>query len=177
MTEDRSTGSPPGPAPTELRYLILAAQREGNRAFARLLEPTGLTPSQAEILVVLGELGPLSLRALGTMIVCEAGSPSRVVDALVRRGLVERRTDPSDRRAVLLDLTQTARELEPTLHAIERQIDSTTSDRLDAAQRTLLADVLRELLHGTREGLALDRRFEPWRSTPPGESTSMSGTS
>ena len=95
--------------------------------------------------MVLTEFGPLSLRDLGGMIVCEAGSPSRVVDALVQRGLVGRQSDPRDRRAVLLDLTTTARELVPTLHAIERELDAATADRLDPAQRALLAGVLREL--------------------------------
>ena len=167
VTEDSLTGTTSGLAPTELRYLILAAQREGHRLFARLLGDTGLTPSQSEIVVVLAEFGPLSLRDLGGMIVCEAGSPSRVVDALVQRKLVERQPDPRDRRAVLLDLTTTARELVPTLREIEREMDAATADRLDPAQRALLADVLRDFLNDTRDGLALDRRFAAWRSTPP----------
>jgi DNA-binding MarR family transcriptional regulator len=167
VAEDSSTGATSGPAPTELRYLILAAQREGSRAFARRLAATGLTPSQAEILTVLAEFGPLSLRDLGGMIVCEAGSPSRVVDALVRRRLVERQTDPRDRRAVHLDVTSAARELMPTLQAIERQLDAMTSDRLDAAQRELVAGALRHFLRGTRDGLTLERRFAARRSASP----------
>lgn len=167
VTEDSLTGTTSGLAPTELRYLILATQREGNRVFARLLGDAGLTPSQAEILVVLSEFGPLSLRDLGGMIVCEAGSPSRVVDALVQREMVERQSDPRDRRAVLLDLTPAARALVPTLHEIEREMDALTADRLDPSQRALLAGVLRDFLRGTRDGLALDRRFAAWRSAPP----------
>ncbi|WP_051275000.1 MarR family winged helix-turn-helix transcriptional regulator [Cellulomonas sp. URHD0024] len=167
MTEDSLTGTTSGLAPTELRYLVLATQREGHRLFARLLADTGLTPSQSEIVVVLAEFGPLSLRDLGGMIVCEAGSPSRVVDALVQRGLVARKPDPRDRRAVLLDLTARARELVPTLHEVESEMDAATADRLDPEQRVLLAAVLRSFLDGTRDGLALDRRFAAWRSAPP----------
>lgn len=37
----------------ELRYLVLAAQREGNRLLADGLQPLGLTPSQAEALRLL----------------------------------------------------------------------------------------------------------------------------
>src|SRR5215212_5438791 len=37
----------------ELRYLVLAAQREGNRMLAQGLRPLGLTPSQAEVETVL----------------------------------------------------------------------------------------------------------------------------
>ena len=44
----------------ELRYLVLAAQREGNRMLAKGLHPLGLTPSQAEVLRVLQDHQPLS---------------------------------------------------------------------------------------------------------------------
>jgi len=50
----------------ELRYLILAIQREGNRLFASELRPLGVTPSQAEVLRVLNDHGPLTLTALAT---------------------------------------------------------------------------------------------------------------
>ncbi len=167
MTDHTLAGATAGLASTELRYLILATQREGNRAYARLLAGTGLSPSQAEILVVLAEFGPLSLRDLGELIVCEAGSPSRVVDALVRRHLVERQRDPRDRRAVLLDLSSEARALVPTLQQIERQMDAATVDGLDPEQRTVLGGVLRGLLSGTRDGRALDSRFAERRSAAP----------
>lgn len=39
----------------ELRYLILAIQREGNRLLAAELRPLGVTPSQAEVLRVLSD--------------------------------------------------------------------------------------------------------------------------
>ncbi|RII89852.1 MarR family transcriptional regulator, partial [Clavibacter michiganensis] len=89
----------------ELRYLILGAQREGARAYAAALASTGLTPAQAEAVVVLAEAPGISLAGLGARLVCEAGSPSRLVDALVRQGLVHRDPDPRSRRSVVLRLT------------------------------------------------------------------------
>jgi hypothetical protein len=75
----------------ELRYLVLAIQREGNRLLAAELRPLGITPSQAEVLRVLRDHGPLTLNALGDLLVCETGnSPSRLVDRLVAQGLVKR---------------------------------------------------------------------------------------
>jgi hypothetical protein len=49
----------------ELRYLILATQREGDRLLSAALEPIGLTTSQAEVLRVLYDYAPLSLRIAG----------------------------------------------------------------------------------------------------------------
>lgn len=145
--------------PSELRYLVVATQREGNRVFARAVGDLGLTPSHAEILAVLDEFGPMSLRDLGEMIVCEASAPSRIVDTLVRRGLVERTNDPADRRAIIISLTDAARAKLPALREIERQMDHATTDQLTPEQRTMLAAVLRGFLAGTEAGEALERRF------------------
>ena len=166
MSQERPAGAAVGLAPGELRYLILAAQREGNRVYARLLTDTGLTPSQAEIVLVLHDYGPLSLRDLGGMIVCEAGSPSRVVDALVRRGLVERQADPRDRRAVLLRLTARAEPLVPRLREVEGTMDEMTDKLLDKEQSAVVSGGLRGFLRGTREGEALERRFAAARVDP-----------
>src|SRR5215467_6224124 len=95
----------------ELRYLILAAQREGSRLFAEQIRPLGLTPSQAEVLSVLYEAQPLSLIELGDRLVCESGSPSRLVDGLVKAELVERIPSTSDQRKVSLSLTPRGEQL------------------------------------------------------------------
>ncbi|TML06285.1 MAG: winged helix DNA-binding protein, partial [Actinobacteria bacterium] len=90
----------------ELRYLILGAQREGARALADLLRPAGLTAAQGEVIAVLQEAKrPLTLREIGERLVCEAGSPSRLVASLVDAGLLQRGERPDDRRAVELSLT------------------------------------------------------------------------
>lgn len=149
----------PGLAPLELRYLVLAAQREGNRALGRRLEPFGLTSSQFEIVLVLAEYGPITLKELGELIVCELGSPSRIVDTLVRRGFVERSTHASDRRAVALQLTVAGKALVPQLREIERSTDERARAELDHADLTGLANALRQYLDGSEYGQVLDRRF------------------
>ncbi|WP_438445071.1 MarR family winged helix-turn-helix transcriptional regulator [Gorillibacterium sp. sgz5001074] len=90
----------------ELRYLILAAQREGSRTFTELLKPLGLTTSQSEVLRVLDDHEPLSLIELGQLLVCETGSPSRLVSRMVEAGLIEQRPSPVDSRKVQLSLTE-----------------------------------------------------------------------
>jgi DNA-binding MarR family transcriptional regulator len=142
----------------ELRYLILGAQREGNRIFADALRLHGLTPSQAEALRVIGERGPLALLELGRLLVCESGSPSRLVDGLVRAGLVERVDDPSDRRRVTLSLTPAGREA--VSHVAEAEAE--LYDLLDAVipphKLAATIDVLRTLVAGRPAGNALELR-------------------
>src|SRR5829696_7232423 len=105
----------------ELRYLFLAVQREGNRALTDALSPLELTPAQAEVLQVLNQYPLLTLIELGERLVCETGSPSRLVSSMVEKGLVQKTTSEVDRRASQLRLTARALELMPRLNAIDAQ--------------------------------------------------------
>ena len=118
----------------ELRYLILAAQREGNRLLAQALRPLGVTPSQAEVVRVLQERGPLTLNGLGEMLVCESGnSPSRLVDRMVATGLVRREVAAHDRRHVELSVTgegaRLGRRIIEIENALYRSIDAAAEGR------------------------------------------------
>lgn len=132
----------------ELRYLILGAQREGNRILADLLKPLDVTPAQAEVLATLSVVEPISLTDLGSRLVCETGSPSRLVDTLVRAGLVHRIDDPADRRRVTIGLTprgetiaRSAHNAEAALHEhIEHTLASEQIEQTLAALRRLIAD-------------------------------------
>lgn len=142
----------------ELRYLILGAQREGNRLFADALRPHGLTPSQAEALRVLADRGRLSLLELGRLLVCETGSPSRLVDGLVRAGLVERVEDPADRRRVTLTLTPAGRTAAVHVSKAEAQLHDLLDAVIPPRKLADTLDVLRTLVAGRPAGDALELR-------------------
>lgn len=143
----------------ELRYVILAAQREGNRVLAQQLAPFQVSPSQAEILIVLFQYGPLTLKGLGSLIVCETGSPSRLVDALVKRDLVERTENPADRREVLLQLSADGEQIGPKLIEIEHELDKLLSETFTAEQQRTVSQGLRRFLAGSRSVQAIEGRF------------------
>jgi DNA-binding MarR family transcriptional regulator len=126
----------------ELRYLVLGAQREGNRILSDLLRPLGLSPSQAEVLSVLLNVGPLSLGEVGGRLVCESGSPSRLVDGLVATELVERIPSTDDRRRVVLSLTKEGRRIARTVGRLELELHTligalVTSDDVAVVNRVL----------------------------------------
>jgi len=142
----------------ELRFLILGAQREGNRVFGNLLAPLGLTPSQAEVLRVLAEGEPLSLNAVGGRLVCETGSPSRLVDALVRAGLVVRIENPADRRQVTLSLSQEGRRKSGEAAKVEAALHDWIRIRMPPGQLEATVEALRVLIADTAAGKALAER-------------------
>jgi len=142
----------------ELRFLILGAQREGNRLLAAQLSPLGLTPSQAEVIRCLADYGSMSLRALGELLVCESGSPSRLVDALVSREIVARRENPDDRRQVTLELTRIGKGLDGKVRQIEEAMYAQIGSQLGKAGMTSALALLRPLVAGSISGEAIARR-------------------
>jgi DNA-binding MarR family transcriptional regulator len=143
----------------ELRYLILAAQREGSRLFAEQIRPLGLTPSQAEVLSVLSEAQPLSLIELGRRLVCETGSPSRLVDGLVQAGLVERIASSTDQRKVSLTLTPAGEQLHAQVAVVEQQFSKLVSSWGEQADVEAVTRALWQFVRALPAGRALARRL------------------
>ncbi|MEV4625955.1 MarR family winged helix-turn-helix transcriptional regulator [Micromonospora sp. NPDC049523] len=146
----------------QLRFLILAAQREGNRLLAQNLRPLGVTPSQAEVLRLLADRQPLTLGGLGELLVCESGTnPSRLVDRLVAAGLVDRVEAPHDRRTVELTLTAAGRDVANRVADVEERLYET----LEAAGTGLNLDEVITYLHALTtnqpSGQAVQRRTQP----------------
>src|SRR4051812_29603036 len=143
----------------ELRYLILGAQREGARALLELLRPAGLTPAQGEVLAVVAEADrPLTVREISERLVCEGGSPSRLVASVVAAGLLERGERPSDRRAVELSLTAPGRAAVEDVRRAEHELHEWLASSLSEREVTALVRALRKLVHERPAGNAIARR-------------------
>ena len=142
----------------ELRYLILAVQREGNRQLTEVLAPLDLTPSQAEVLQVLDQYQPLTLLELGERLVCESGSPSRLVNSMIDKGLVQKTVSSADRRAVQLTLTEKAGNMMPTLNQIEDRFNQAPYEFLDDATIEQAVNLLWLFAENSVGGQALQRR-------------------
>jgi MarR family transcriptional regulator, organic hydroperoxide resistance regulator len=144
----------------ELRYLVLAAQREGNRMLAARLRPLGLTPAQAEVLSLLNDRKVLTLSGLGELLVCESGTnPSRLVDRLVTQGLIERRRSATDGREVLLQLTTTGRRAAARAGSIEGELHSSLELLATRHDVDATLALLRDFVGDLPSGQAVARRF------------------
>ncbi|MDA0164389.1 MarR family transcriptional regulator [Solirubrobacter ginsenosidimutans] len=156
----------------ELRYLVLAAQRDGNRALAALLRPLALTPAQAEVINVLARAErPLTVREVGDHLVCEPGSPSRLVASLAEAGLVARSVDPRDARAWTLELSESGRQAAEAVRAVDARLHDelraglTSQSDIEAALR-----VLRQLAPDGASAAALGRRLAAEAARPSSRS-------
>ncbi len=148
----------------EFRYLVLAAQREGNRALTSALKQHDLTTSQAEAIAVLRDAGrPLTVREVGDRLVCEGGSPSRLMATLARKGLVESTEGAADRRTVRLSLTNQGRAAARTVSRIEKDFYAALAAFLEEDQVAAALPVLRQLVEQLPAGQALQRRLDDRR--------------
>ena len=150
----------------ELRYRVLAIQRDGNRELGGASAPARRHPGAGRGARRLADAGgPLTVRELGEVLVCEPGSPSRLVASLVKAGLVSRGSHPDDARASELTLTPAGRataakvaEVEARLHAALRERLGSHRDRraLRLARRLTVATARRP-----RPVPACDKRVWP----------------
>jgi DNA-binding MarR family transcriptional regulator len=149
----------------ELRYLILGAQREGARALAELLRPAGLTPAQGEVLSVLREAErPLTVREIGDRLVCEGGSPSRLVASLVDAGLLQRGSREGDRRAVELSITAQGETAARKVRHAEAALHEWLGTAIDDREVPAVIRALRKLVEDRPAGHAIACRRDAART-------------
>lgn len=146
----------------EIRFLILSLQREGNRQLTQALSPASITSAQAEVLSLLFQYGALSLKDLGRLLVCETGeSPSRLVDRLVANGLVRKEKSNTDRRGVVLSLTDTGnRAYREVIAPVESSIRERIQAALPSGDLMQLLGLLSRLGDATNSLGALNARRE-----------------
>ena len=140
----------------ELTLLFSALVRSGGNS----PEWRTLTSTQRLILVELADSGPLRLGALAERAGATDPTTSRAVDGLVAAGLVERRADPADRRAVLHEATGRGHALarkrrREAAVALDRALDAFSQAERRQLLR-LVAKLNSELLqHGSHTGTLL----------------------
>ncbi|MEB7446403.1 MarR family winged helix-turn-helix transcriptional regulator [Arthrobacter koreensis] len=101
-----------------------------------------LTTSQSSAMSTLVDRGPLRMSELAALEGVQLPSATSVVNGLVKLGLVERRADPADRRAVVIDLTPKGRRQVDELVDRRNHSFALLLDRLDEQDRRLLEDAV-----------------------------------
>lgn len=100
----------PDPQASLPELIRMAARQLRSRTLAAY-EPVGLTPHQARALRLIGSDPGVRPSVLAERLRVAPRSATDVVDALAARGLVTRRADPADRRALRLSPTPEGSEL------------------------------------------------------------------
>jgi MarR family transcriptional regulator, organic hydroperoxide resistance regulator len=98
-----------------------------------------LSVAQAKALRHLAQVGPVPMRELACRLRCDASNVTGIIDRLERRGLVERRASPSDRRIKSLVTTRQGDEVARALWIEVRARALALLDLSDDERATLVA--------------------------------------
>ncbi len=123
---------------SQLGYLI------GNR-FKDLLAPLGMEPRQFLVLRHVAQAQGSSQQALGQALRIPPSRMVSIVDSLEQRGLVERRANPTDRRARALHLTPEGRSMLARTFRVAVEHERVICGDLSPEEREMLLGMLRRL--------------------------------
>lgn len=137
-------------------FSLYSASRATTRAYAKLLEPWGLTYTQYLVLVVLWSGGGQNVQELGSALQLDSGTLSPLLRRMEGRDLIVRERSSGDHRMVTVSPTAAAMELRGELAHIPPTIARGTGlPDMDAAQ-ALLATLTQ--LTAAMRGIAGDLR-------------------
>ena len=156
MIQGSETAGPPGtrsgqagagPTGTDetLADAFRSVSRQLRETSQETLAPWDINPSQFRALRVLSHHGAIRLSDLSGHLRIAPRSATEVVDALESRSLVERRPDPTDRRATLVELTAHGTDVFRAIRTARGTEAERVFDRLTPADRAALAAILRKL--------------------------------
>ena len=131
--------------PVQLADLLHGLTKRLRRAQADGLAPLGLTPAQGRALRVIArneDEEPLRMTELADRLGIVPRSLTTVIDALEEAGLVRREIDPTNRRAILLHLTERGTAVRDDLREARRRAAEDLFAPLSAQDRQTLAELL-----------------------------------
>jgi DNA-binding MarR family transcriptional regulator len=131
--------------PAETAELMFSCFKRMRRLVDSELGECGLSLSRSKLLSELGRNGSLQQSALAATFGLAPRTVTELVDTLERDGLVERRPDPTDRRARQVQLTPTGEQARARAIAIREQIIDRLLGGLSDEQLTGLRTTLHRI--------------------------------
>jgi DNA-binding MarR family transcriptional regulator len=140
---DSAVNACPGPA---LAFLLLETAHEAEARLEGALAPAGLSLAKLNVLSRLVEAGePLPLSGLAERCSCVRSNMTQLVDRLEADRLVERVSDPTDRRSVRAALTAGGRARQAEGVRLIEETERQLFEGFGESDRAALADLLRRL--------------------------------
>jgi DNA-binding MarR family transcriptional regulator len=128
--------------PARVELAVLRAARAVRHAFNLRLREIGLSMTDAGMISFLAEHGSLTQRELAALLQITPAPCGVAIDGLVKRGLVERRADPSDGRVWRIVLTEAAAPAVREFERVDAELRADLRMGLARAERQQLARLL-----------------------------------
>ncbi len=134
-------------------FALVTTARRVVGIYGPVLEPLGLTHPQYLVMLALWEHSPRRVRDLAETLWLEPATLSPLLKRLESAGLIERRRDPDDERALAVSLSPAGLALRERAVAVPGQVMERLGVGVPELERA--RDALDSLLSGAREGQRL----------------------
>lgn len=124
----------------QLCFGLAVASRSVISAYKPVLDPLGLTHPQYLVMLAVWEHGPIGARELSEKLHLDPGTLSPLVKRLEKAGVLRRRKNPRDERAILIEVTSQGSALRQ--QAVDVPVQMMNRLNLDEQQVGQLCDVL-----------------------------------
>lgn len=143
------------PAPGEVVEAIVQAYFAVRRQFDGQAAGPAVSMPQGRLLTTVARAGhPVRMSDLARRLGTSNRTITPLVDALEREGLLCRRPDASDRRAILIEPTESGRARTEAVCAAQQVVSARIVAHLTSRERAHLVDLLRRLLDPMKNGPA-----------------------
>jgi DNA-binding MarR family transcriptional regulator len=136
-----------------------------------------ITIAQYRTLVVLASRGPQRMAGLAAALAVTPSTAGRMCERLLRKGLIRRHRDRSDRRVVQVSITAAGRQVVDQATERRRQLIAGILRKLPGRQQRAVADALRAL--AAAAGEVPDSQWPPVPDEPlpvPGMGAAVAGS-
>lgn len=137
-------------SPEHVGFLIADVSRMMRLEFQRRIEHSAITLAQSRALVYVSRNEGVRQVDLAQLLEVQPITLARLIDQLESEGLVERRADPSDRRAYQIHLTPRAAQKLAVIEEVGAAVREDAMQGLSPEERTRLSTTLSRM----RENLA-----------------------
>jgi DNA-binding MarR family transcriptional regulator len=136
------------PLPAYVSYLMYQTEQHRRALAADCIAQHGLNFGKWVALASLARFGECSMTRLARLSAADRTTLTRSIDGLIRDGLVERGTQASDRRKVVVRLTQAGRDILAKVREDIHPINQEVCSELTEEEQTNLATYLQKMLGG-----------------------------
>ena len=138
----------PGASPkaTETAMNLVRTSELLVKRIAELIQPFDLTPSSGLVLGILADFGePLPPNKIAERLIISRASVTSLIDSLERRGYVRRLPHSTDRRMLLIELTDAGRQVAHDFRLLVHQNQKGWLAALTEQEQTQLIDTLHRI--------------------------------
>lgn len=136
-------------------FYITQIKQLQDRIFERLLLENGIEVSggQGRLLYVLWQADNLTISELSDKTSLAKNTVSAVIDGMVKKGMVERRINPENRRQTMVSLTEYAKSMQAKYEAVSQQMNKLFYDGFSEREREEFEQYLARILETLTENM------------------------